>query len=187
MNVSATELAGVVLIEPRLFPDQRGYFLETYQARRYAEHGIAAAFVQDNLSYSRRGVVRGLHYQLRQPQGKLVMALQGEVLDVVVDIRPDSPTFRKYTMNTLAASNHRQIYVPPGFAHGFMVVSDTATVLYKVTDFYLPGDEYGVLWNDPDLGIPWPETTGILSAKDEALPRLQDIPRELLPNLLPTP
>lgn len=187
MKVSATELPGVVLIEPRLFPDQRGYFLETYQARRYGEYGIAATFVQDNLSYSKQGVVRGLHYQLRQPQGKLVMALQGEVLDVVVDIRPDSPTFKKYTLNTLAASNHRQVYVPPGYAHGFVVLSETALVLYKVTDFYLPGDEYGVLWNDPDLDIPWPVTQGILSTKDAALPRLKDIPAELLPNLLATP
>ncbi len=187
MIVSSTELPGVVLIEPRLFPDQRGYFLETYQARRYAAQGIEATFVQDNLSFSTRGVVRGLHYQLRQPQGKLVMALQGEVLDAVVDIRPDSPTFRQYTLNTLAASNHRQIYVPPGYAHGFVVLSDTALVLYKVTDFYLPGDEYGVLWNDPDLGIPWPVTEGILSAKDAALPRLKDIPHELLPKMRAIP
>jgi dTDP-4-dehydrorhamnose 3,5-epimerase len=187
MKVVAGALPGVVLIEPRLFPDQRGYFLEAYQARRYAEHGLAMPFVQDNLSFSRRGVVRGLHYQLRQPQGKLVMALHGEILDAVVDIRPDSPTFKQWTLNTLSGSNHRQLYVPPGYAHGFLVLSDTATVLYKVTDFYQPGDEYGVLWNDPDLGIPWPQAEALLSAKDAALPRLGDIPAALLPTWAAAP
>ncbi len=181
MKVLPTALPEVLLIEPRLFPDRRGYFLETYQVQRYAAHGIAGPFVQDNLSFSRQGVVRGLHYQLRQPQGKLVTVLQGEIMDVVVDIRWDSPTFGKWTQTTLAAADHRQLYVPPGYAHGFAVLSETAMVLYKVTDFYLPGDEYGVLWNDPDLGIPWPLTSAILSEKDAALPALKDISRELLP------
>ncbi|MGQ9919926.1 MAG: dTDP-4-dehydrorhamnose 3,5-epimerase [Desulfobacca sp.] len=187
MKILPGTLPGLVLLEPRLFPDQRGYFLETYQARRYAELGLTMPFVQDNLSVSRQGVVRGLHYQLRHPQGKLVMALHGDILDAVVDIRPDSPTFRQWSLNTLSASNHRQLYVPPGYAHGFLVLSDTAIVLYKVTDFYQPGDEYGVLWNDPDLAIPWPQTEAILSDKDAALPRLQEIPLTLLPKSATSP
>ncbi len=183
MQIKNGGLPGLILVEPRIFPDKRGYFLEIYQTSRYADHGLDMTFVQDNLSFSRRGVVRGLHYQLRQPQGKLVMVLQGEVLDVVVDIRTDSPTFGKWSLNTLNAAKHLQLYVPPGYAHGFIVLSETAVVLYKVTDYYLPGDEYGVLWNDPDLGIPWPAASGLLSEKDAALPRLKDIAANLLPTV----
>ncbi|MBM4289297.1 MAG: dTDP-4-dehydrorhamnose 3,5-epimerase [Deltaproteobacteria bacterium] len=187
MKVIPVDLPGIVLIEPRLFTDLRGYFLETYQAQRYSEHGITARFVQDNLSFSRRGVVRGLHYQLVEPQGKLVMVLQGEVLDLVVDIRQDSPTFGQWSQNTLSAENHRQLYVPPGFAHGFAVISATATVLYKVTAFYNPGDEYGIIWNDPNLGVDWPFSEAILSDKDSKFPQLRDVPVDLLPHMANSP
>ena len=183
MKVIPLDLPGILLIELRLFKDSRGYFLETYQALRYSDHGIAAGFVQDNLSFSHRGVVRGLHYQLLQPQGKLVTVIQGEVVDFVVDIRPDSPHFGKWSKNTLSADNHRQLYVPPGFAHGFAVISATATVLYKVTDYYHPGDEYGIIWNDASLGIDWPLTEAILSDKDREFPPLKDVPAALLPKM----
>lgn len=183
MKVIPLDLPGILLIEPRLFKDSRGYFLETYQAQRYSDNGIVAGFVQDNLSFSHRGVVRGLHYQLLQPQGKLVTVIQGEVVDLVVDIRPDSPHFGQWSKNTLSAENHRQLYVPPGFAHGFAVISATATVLYKVTDYYHPGDEYGIIWNDASLGIDWPLTEAILSDKDREFPPLKDVPEALLPKM----
>jgi dTDP-4-dehydrorhamnose 3,5-epimerase len=187
MNIIPVDLPEIVLIEPRVFEDRRGYFLETYQAQRYLDHGIPAGFVQDNLSYSRQGVVRGLHYQLQQPQGKLVMVLQGEVIDVVVDIRPDSPHFGKWSKNTLSSENHRQLYVPPGFAHGFLVTSAMAIVLYKCTDYYNPGDEYGILWNDPNLGIDWPVAEASLSDKDETYPPLQEVPPAHLPKITASP
>lgn len=187
MKIFQLELPGLVIIEPRLFHDPRGYFLETYQSQRYAKYGITGPFVQDNLSFSRQRVVRGLHYQLRQPQGKLVMVLHGEIWDIAVDIRPDSPTFGKWSATTLSATNHRQLYVPPGYAHGFAVLSATALVLYKVTDFYLPGDEYGILWKDQGLKIPWPIKEAILSEKDAAYPSLKDVPRELLPKIASSP
>jgi len=183
MNLIQVDLPEIVLIDPRIFKDQRGYFLETYQAQRYEECGIAARFVQDNLSFSRRGVVRGLHYQLQKPQGKLVTVIQGEVIDLVVDIRSDSPSFGKWSKNTLSAENHRQLYVPPGFAHGFLVTSETASVLYKVTDYYHPGDEYGIWWNDADLGVDWPLSEAILSDKDSQFPQLKDVPKTLLPKM----
>jgi dTDP-4-dehydrorhamnose 3,5-epimerase len=187
MNIIPVDLPEIVLIEPRIFPDRRGYFLETYQAQRYSDHGIEARFVQDNLSFSHRGVVRGLHYQLQKPQGKLVTVLQGEVVDLVVDIRLGSPTFGKWSKNTLSAANHRQLYVPPGFAHGFVVTSETAMVLYKVTDYYHPGDEYGIIWNDPAFGVDWPLTEAILSDKDGQFPRLKDVPEALLPKMTDVP
>jgi dTDP-4-dehydrorhamnose 3,5-epimerase len=183
MNIIPVNLPDVMLIDPRIFKDQRGYFLETFQGQRYAEHGLGAQYVQDNLSFSHRGVVRGLHYQLKKPQGKLVMVIQGEVNDLVVDIRLGSPTFGRWSKNTLSSENHRQLYVPPGFAHGFAVTSETAIVLYKVTDYYNPGDEYGIRWNDPDLGIDWPLTVAILSDKDSVFPCLKDVPEALLPRL----
>jgi dTDP-4-dehydrorhamnose 3,5-epimerase len=183
MNIIHVDLPDIVLIEPRIFKDQRGYFLETYQAQRYAEHGIDVRFVQDNLSVSRRGVVRGLHYQLQKPQGKLVTVIQGEVIDLVVDIRSNSPSFSKWSKNTLSAENHLQLYVPPGFAHGFLVTSETATVQYKVTDYYQLGDEYGIWWNDADLGVDWPQGEAILSDKDRDFPQLKDVPESLLPKI----
>ncbi|MBM4284597.1 MAG: dTDP-4-dehydrorhamnose 3,5-epimerase [Deltaproteobacteria bacterium] len=181
MKVTELALPGVLFIEPRHFMDGRGYFLETYQERRYGDFDIPARFVQDNLSFSRHGVVRGLHYQLHQPQGKLVMVLQGEVFDVVVDIRLGSPTFGVAASKVLSAAGHHQLYVPPGYAHGFVVLSDAALFHYKCTDYYNPGDEYGIRWNDPDLGIAWPVAEAVLSDRDRHFPLLRDAPPEHLP------
>ncbi len=185
MKVSPLSLPEVLLIEPRVFADPRGHFLEIFQARRYPEHGIPERFVQDNLSFSGNGVIRGLHYQLRHPQGKLVMVAAGEVFDVVVDIRRGSPRFGRWLSLTLDAASCRQLYIPPGFAHGFQVLSASATFLYKCTDYWAPGDEYGVRFDDPDLGIPWPGARSVLSDRDRHLPRLRDIPPEHLPVYAP--
>lgn len=182
MRVTETRLPGVFLIEPRLFPDDRGVFLETYHAQRYADERIGAPFVQDNLSFSRRGVLRGLHFQIGKPQGKLVMAVQGEVFDVAVDIRKGSPTFGEWVGAVLSSKNYLQIYVPEGFAHGFCVMSETATVLYKCTDFYAPAEERGLRWNDPRLAIEWPVEKPVLSDKDLLYPILETIPSEDLPS-----
>lgn len=181
MQVTPQLFPEILLIEPKIFRDRRGHFLEIFQARRYPEHGLPAGFVQDNLSHSVGGVVRGLHYQLRFPQGKLIVPLTGEIWDVVVDIRRGSPTFGQWLSATLTAEPCRQLYVPPGFAHGFAVLSDAATVLYKCTDFYHPEDEFGIMWNDPDLAIPWPTAAPLLSDKDRHYPRLQELPSEQLP------
>jgi len=185
MRVTRLPLEGILLIEPKVFPDPRGHFLETFQARRYSEYGIPSEFVQDNLSYSVKDVVRGLHYQLRQPQGKLVMVLAGRVLDVVLDVRRGSPDFGRWITIPLSADPPQQLYVPPGFAHGFWVTSSTAQVLYKCTDFYAPGDEYGIIWNDPDLGIGWPAGEPLLSDKDARFPVLREVPPEYLPVFTP--
>jgi dTDP-4-dehydrorhamnose 3,5-epimerase len=155
VNVQGTPLAGMVILEPRLFEDARGYFLEGYNERDMAEVGILQRFVQDNHSYSIRNVVRGLHYQVRFPQGKLVRVVEGEILDVAVDLRLSSATFGKWHAVTLSGQNKRILWVPPGFAHGFRVLSEGAHVLYKATDFYHPECERTVLWNDPDLNIDW--------------------------------
>jgi dTDP-4-dehydrorhamnose 3,5-epimerase len=181
MQVTPQAFPEVLLIEPKVFRDRRGYFLEIFQARRYPEYGVPPTFVQDNVSFSLKGVVRALHYQLRFPQGTLVIPLNGVIWDVVVDIRRGSPTFGKYLAVSLTADPCRQLYVPPGFAHGFAVVSDEATVLYKCTDYYHPEDEYGIIWNDPDLAIPWPVATPLLSDKDQKFPQLKDLPPEELP------
>jgi dTDP-4-dehydrorhamnose 3,5-epimerase len=175
-----TEIPGVVIIEPDVHRDPRGYFLETYHERKYAEGGIQGPFVQDNHSFSLRGTLRGLHAQRRHPQGKLVRAVEGEMFDVAVDIRRGSPTFSKWVGVTLSGENCRQFYVPPGFAHGFCVLSERVHVVYKCTDFYDREDEFGVAWNDPEIGIAWPITEPALSAKDAAAPRLAKI-REGLP------
>ena len=177
-----TSIPGVLVFTPDIFGDARGFFLQTYQTRAYAAAGLDRVFVQDNLSRSCRGTVRGLHYQLRHPQGKLVSVLRGAVLDVAVDIRRGSPTFGKSVAVELSEENRRQLFVPEGFAHGFRVLSETADFHYKCTDFYAPGDEYGVLWSDPALGIPWGDVAApVVSAKDQKLPRLADVPPELLP------
>jgi dTDP-4-dehydrorhamnose 3,5-epimerase len=181
MLVTPQAFPEVLLIEPKVFRDRRGHFLEIFQARRYSENKVPPEFVQDNLSYSHQGVLRGLHYQLRFPQGKLFMPLSGEIWDVVVDIRRGSPSFGKWHAVTLKADTCRQLYVPPGFAHGFVVVSEKATVLYKCTDFYHPEDEYGIIWNDPDLAIPWPVTAPVLSDKDRQYPFLRNLAPEQLP------
>jgi len=174
-----TELSGVLLIEPDVFRDGRGFFLETFHARKYREGGIAFDFVQDNHSRSERGTLRGLHAQLRKPQGKLVRAVRGEIFDVAVDLRPGSKTFGRWTGATLSAENFRQIWVPPLFAHGFCVLSEAAEVEYKCTDFYDKADEIGIAWNDLEIGIAWPLREPLLSAKDAALPRLSEV-RKLL-------
>jgi len=176
MKVSHTKLEDCVIIEPRVFGDERGFFLETFQAVRYEqEAGIDLAFVQDNHSRSARGVLRGLHFQKTKPQGKLVRVVRGEVYDVALDIRKGSPTFGEWEGVILSEDNKKQLWVPPGFAHGFVVVSDTADVEYKCTDYYDPSDEDSILWNDPDLDIPWPNANPVLSAKDESARRLVDL------------
>ena len=182
MNIIETPISDLVLLEPKVFGDKRGYFLETYSSQKYQEAGIALPFVQDNESFSRRGILRGLHYQLKQPQGKLVRVGEGEVFDVALDIRVGSPTFGQWHGVLLSGENKRQFYVPPGFAHGFCVLSETATFLYKCTDYYAPGDEYGVLWNDSDLDINWPlSSEPLLSEKDAILPTLKAIDPQYLP------
>lgn len=181
MNVIETPLPGVLLIEPKVFGDQRGFFMETFQAERYQQAGIELGFVQDNLSRSTKGVLRGLHYQLNYPQGKLVSVIRGEVFDVVVDIRQGSPTFGQSYGALLNGDNHHQLYVPPGFAHGFCVLSETVDFQYKCTDYYHPEDEIGVIWNDPAIGIDWPVDDPMLSDKDKVLLPLADIASNKLP------
>jgi dTDP-4-dehydrorhamnose 3,5-epimerase len=181
MKVTPTALSGVRIVEPKVFGDTRGFFLELYHAQRYAEYGIPGPFVQENHSRSRFGTLRGLHYQLTHPQGKLVWVTNGAVFDVVADIRPGSPTFGRWVGNTLSDANHLQLYMPPGFAHGFCVLSDSADFCYKCTDVYHPEDEGGVLWSDPTLGIEWPVAHPTLSAKDQRYPSLADVPPERLP------
>jgi dTDP-4-dehydrorhamnose 3,5-epimerase len=181
MKVLETALPGVLIIEPRVFPDGRGFFFETYQRQRYQSMGILTEFVQDNLSSSAHGVLRGVHSQNPHPQGKLVQVLQGEVWDVAVDIRRNSPHFGQWTAVTLSAEKHNQLYLPPGFAHGFYVLSDTALFAYKCTDYYAPGAEVGFRWDDPEVGIAWPSQEPILSEKDANLPLLRDIPSDALP------
>jgi dTDP-4-dehydrorhamnose 3,5-epimerase len=162
-----TRIPDVILIEPKVFADPRGFFFESFQKQRFLEAGIAFDFVQDNHSSSERGVLRGLHYQIRQTQGKLVRVIAGEIFDVAVDIRRSSPTFGQWVGDLLSAENHRMLWVPPGFAHGFYVTSERAEVLYKATDYYAPQWERSLLWNDPALGITWPlQGTPTLSAKD---------------------
>jgi dTDP-4-dehydrorhamnose 3,5-epimerase len=183
MKVYVTALQGVYLIEPRVFADPRGFFMETWHAKRYRQAGISGPFVQGNYSRSTRGVLRGLHYQLKRPQGKLVWVIQGEVFDVVVDIRLGSPTFGRWIGEILSGDNHRQLYIPAGFAHGFCVLSESADFLYNCTDFYAPQDEYGLRWDDPQVGIDWPVAAPLLSEKDRHYPTLDTIPREHLPVL----
>jgi dTDP-4-dehydrorhamnose 3,5-epimerase len=181
MQVIETDLPGVLIIEPKIFGDQRGFFLETFQAQRYQQAGIPGPFVQDNLSFSRRGVLRGLHFQNPNPQGKLVYVLQGEVFDVAVDIRRGSPTYGRWVGCTLSADNRRQLWVPMGFAHGFCVVSETALFAYKCTDYYNPNAEASIRWDDPTIGIDWPVSEPTLSPKDAAAPGLDNIDNNQLP------
>jgi dTDP-4-dehydrorhamnose 3,5-epimerase len=169
MQIHTTNLAEVKLLEPRVFADSRGFFLESYNQRTFAELGIRDAFVQDNHSRSERGVLRGVHYQLVQPQGKLVRAVRGEIFDVAVDLRRNSSTFGQWTGHLLSEENKQMLWIPAGFGHGFLVLSPVAEVLYKATDFYAPQGERSILWNDPAMGIQWPDAgTPILSAKDSA-------------------
>jgi dTDP-4-dehydrorhamnose 3,5-epimerase len=181
MKVIETTLPGVLLIEPAVHGDARGFFMETWHKERYAAAGLPATFVQDNLSFSQQGTLRGLHFQYPQAQGKQVFVLQGEVFDVAVDIRTGSPTFGRWVGITLSADNKYQLYIPEGLAHGFCVTSETALFAYKCTDFYNPQTEGGIIWNDPDIGITWPIEVPVLSEKDQNYPRLN----ELLPGRLP--
>ena len=180
MGFERTEIPEVILVEPDVHRDERGFLLETYHAARYAENGISEPFVQDNHSHSKGGILRGLHLQLRHPQGKLVRAIQGEILDVTVDVRRGSPTFGHHVAIRLSAENFRQLYIPPGFAHGFAVLSESADVAYKCTGFYMPGDELAIAWNDPEIGVPWPLESPVVSERDRKAPRLAEV-LELLP------
>jgi len=182
VNIKQLTLPGVFLVEPVCFEDNRGYFMETYHLNKYEAAGIHQAFAQDNHSHSSQGVLRGLHYQLKHPQGKLIYAVTGTIFDVAVDIRKSSPTFGQWTGAELSAENKRQIYIPEGFAHGFVVLSKSADIIYKCTDLYTPGDEYGILWSDPAIDIDWPVEDPILSQKDLENPGLNQIPKTYLPD-----
>lgn len=181
MKIVETDLPGVLIVEPDRFGDDRGFFQETWHARRYAEAGIPGPFVQDNLSLSRHGVLRGLHFQNPNGQGKLICVLQGEVFDVAVDVRAGSAAFGKWTGVTLSADNARQIYIPPGFAHGFCVTGDTALFAYKCTELYDRDSEWTIRWDDPDIGIDWPVQEPEISDKDSAAPFLAAIEDSALP------
>jgi dTDP-4-dehydrorhamnose 3,5-epimerase len=178
-----TALPGVFQLRPRIFRDARGFFMETYHRAKFVEFGIIDAFVQDNHSCSSKGTLRGLHYQLHQPQAKLCRVVEGEALDVAVDVRLGSSHFGKWATVLLSARDQNQIYIPCGFAHGFVALSENVQFLYKCSDFYDPADEHGILWNDPSLNIPWNVARPIVSEKDLKLPKLAEIPRELLPRL----
>lgn len=181
MNVKETTLEGLLLIEPDCHGDRRGFFMETWQRDRYRQYGIDVEFVQDNLSQSKQGVLRGLHFQYPFSQDKLVYVLEGEVFDVAVDIRKGSPTFGQWEGFYLSADNNNQVLVPGGFAHGFFVMSEKALFAYKCTDFYAPTAEKGIIWNDPQIAIKWPVEKPILSEKDLALPYLKDFKKGELP------
>jgi dTDP-4-dehydrorhamnose 3,5-epimerase len=183
MKISQISLEGVFIIEPDVFSDERGFFLETYNQKRYQEFDIPSTFVQDNLSFSVKNTLRGLHYQIKKPQAKLVQVVAGEVFDVAVDLRPDSATFGKWAGIHLSAKYRQQVFIPKGFAHGFCVLSDSAVFTYKCSNFYDPDSEKGILWSDPDLNIDWPVKDPIISQKDQNLPRLSEIQPQSLPHL----
>ena len=176
-----TSLPGVWEFQPNVFRDARGYFIETYHVAKFAELGVTDTFVQDNQSCSERGTLRGLHYQLRHAQAKLCRVIQGEALDVALDIRCGSPNFGRWAVVVLSAEKQNQLYIPAGFAHGFLALSERVQFLYKCSDFHHAEDERGILWNDPQVGIPWPITAPLLSEKDNKLSELAGIPREFLP------
>jgi dTDP-4-dehydrorhamnose 3,5-epimerase len=175
MNIIPTSLEGLLIIEPDVFGDTRGYFLETYHQGRYRSAGLDTTFVQDNLSFSKKGSLRGLHFQITHPQAKLVQAVTGKIFDVAVDIRPESPTFGKWSSALLSEENKRQLFIPGGFAHGFCVLSESAHVAYKCSDYYSPEDESGILWSDPAIAIDWPVKDPILSDKDQQYSCLKDL------------
>ena len=181
MKVERTSIPGLLIIEPQVYGDDRGFFMETYSRDRYAEAGLPLDFVQDNLSLSERGILRGLHLQNPRGQGKLCSVVEGEVFDVAADVRVGSPTFGRWESVILSADNKKQIYVPPGLAHGFCVLSQRALFSYKCTDFYSAADELGIAWNDLELGIEWPIQSPRLSEKDSKNPALAEVPRSALP------
>jgi dTDP-4-dehydrorhamnose 3,5-epimerase len=182
MKISETNIAGVLIVEPKLYQDPRGFFMETYHRARYPELGVQEEFCQDNLSSSCRDTLRGLHYQYPHAQAKLVQVLQGEIVDVAVDIRRGSPTFGQSVAVALSEGNRLQLFIPRGFAHGFCVLSQTVLFSYKCSDFYAPDCDRGIFWSDPDLAIDWPIRNPLLSGKDASLPRLEDIPPDCLPD-----
>lgn len=173
-NVEKGKIPGVLIFQPPVFKDDRGFFQETHHNEKYHAAGISDPFVQDNFSFSKQGVLRGLHYQDQHPQGKLVYVISGSIFDVAVDIRPDSPTFGLWEGYCLNDENRHQLFIPAGFAHGFVVLSETAAVMYKCTDIYRPEDDRGIIWNDPTIGIDWPVSAPLLSPKDADLPRLAE-------------
>jgi dTDP-4-dehydrorhamnose 3,5-epimerase len=180
MKINTTSIEGLLILEPDVFRDERGFFLETFHEQKYEELGIESNFVQDNLSLSSRGILRGLHFQYRKPQAKLVQVLLGEVYDVAVDIRRGSATFGKYFGIMLSQDNLYQLFIPEGFAHGYCVVSETALFAYKCSEFYSPAYEGGLLWSDPDIAIEWPISDPLLSQKDSRLPCLSAFPKDWL-------
>lgn len=180
MQITKTDLDGVLIIEPRVFGDARGFFKETWSQKVFAEHGLNMNFKQDNLSFSKKGILRGLHFQNPNPQGKLVSVLRGAVFDVAVDLRRHSRTFGKWAGVELSAENHKMFYIPEGFAHGFLTLTDDVLFFYKCTELYSPKDEVSILWNDPALGIKWPLSDVSLSAKDSDAKRLSEIPKTKL-------
>lgn len=180
MKVTGCDIAGLLVIEPKVFGDARGFFLETWNEHRYREAGLAVRFVQDNLSLSRRGALRGLHFQNPNSQGKLVSVIEGEVFDAAVDLRRSSPTFGRWHGVNLSGQNRLQFYVPPGFAHGFAVLSESALFAYKCTELYSPRDEVTLLWDDPDVGVRWPVSEPVLSEKDKKGLRLCELPQDRL-------
>ena len=182
MKISTTAIEGILIIEPKTFRDKRGFFMETYNQRRYNASGINATFVQDNLSYSLKNTVRGLHFQMKHPQAKLIQVILGEIFDVAVDLRPASDTFGKWVGIHLSNKNTRQVFIPEGFAHGFCVLSEFAYFCYKCSDFYAPDDESGIIWSDPDIGIEWPVENPIISEKDKQYQKLSGLTAEQLPS-----
>jgi dTDP-4-dehydrorhamnose 3,5-epimerase len=180
MNVIPCPISGLLIIEPKVFGDPRGYFMETWNQRRYREAGVTADFVQDNLSFSRRGILRGLHFQNPKPQGKLLQVLEGEVYDVAVDLRRSSSTFGKWHGLAISSENKRQFYIPPGFAHGFVVLSETVLFHYKCTELYSPKDDMAIRWDDPDIKIEWPLKEPLLSERDLKGMLLRDVPPDRL-------
>jgi dTDP-4-dehydrorhamnose 3,5-epimerase len=175
MDLIYTSLKGLLIIEPKVFEDNRGYFMETHHQERFQSAGFNGNFVQDNLSFSTKGTLRGLHFQITHPQAKLVQAITGEIFDVAVDIRPESSTFGKWSGALLSEKNRRQLFIPEGFAHGFCVISERAHVAYKCSDYYSPEDEGGILWSDPAVAIDWPVENPVLSEKDLQYPCLADL------------
>jgi dTDP-4-dehydrorhamnose 3,5-epimerase len=180
IEILPTLLKEVLIIQPKVFSDHRGFFFESYNEKNFRDAGVNVAFVQDNHSRSLKNTLRGLHYQINPGQGKLVRTVAGEIFDVAVDIRWNSPTFGKWVGVNLSAENKKQLYVPVGFAHGFCVISDYAEVIYKCTDYYSPKDERGILWNDPQIGIHWPATAPLLSDRDQKHPHLLEIGRDFI-------
>jgi dTDP-4-dehydrorhamnose 3,5-epimerase len=176
-----TSLPGVWELRPKVYRDSRGFFVETYHLQKFAEVGIRDSFVQDNHSQSAKGTLRGLHYQLRHPQAKLCRVVEGEALDMAVDVRVGSPHFGKWTSVLLSSKSHNQIYIPAGFAHGFLALTETVQFLYKCSDFYDPGDEHGIIWNDPTIAIAWGVANPLVSEKDSKYSTLSAVPQEFLP------